>query len=307
MNGILNILKPPGMTSHDVVSQIRRITGIKRIGHTGTLDPAAAGVLVILIGKATRLSEYLVVDDKIYRGEITFGVTTDTQDSTGNIIERQNAVLERESIEKVFASFIGEQQQIPPMVSAVKYKGKRLYKLARQGKKINLPPRKVYIYTLRLLKYNSGCNNRLNTRVLFECHCSKGTYIRTLASDIGEHMGCGGHLSFLVRTKTGPFNLEESITIERLTKERDINSLLLPMSCVLSGLPVVFATLEQEKDVSVGKDILLNRSGEEKYTYFKEGITVRIESKKGRLLAIAEVGNVESSMYIRLKMNKVFI
>lgn len=211
MKGILSILKPPQMTSHDIVSVVRKKINMKKVGHTGTLDPMAVGVLPVCLGKATKIIEYLQTDTKIYRGELTLGSATDTQDKWGNIISQRDVKVKKEDIINVFKSFEGECLQIPPMYSALKHKGRKLYELAREGIEIEREPRKINIFYLNILRI-------VEDKVLFDVKCSKGTYIRTLCHDIGEALGCGGHMSFLERLENGVFNLQNSITVEELNE-----------------------------------------------------------------------------------------
>lgn len=235
LNGVLNVLKPPGMTSFDVVSAIRRILDIKsRAGHTGTLDPFAAGVLPVCTGKATKAVEYLTGSDKKYRAEITLGIVTDTYDSTGRIIAQNDAGCNIEDITKVLFSFKGELLQTPPMYSAVKVEGKRLYELARKGREIDRPPRRVIIYDIVLVDFRRG-------RLLFDVTCSKGTYIRSLCHEFGERLGCGAHLSFLVRTASGRFSINDSLTFEEIDKIFNggrIRDIIKPVDSVLDFPPV---------------------------------------------------------------------
>ncbi|SHM49748.1 tRNA pseudouridine55 synthase [Caldanaerovirga acetigignens] len=207
MNGVINCLKPPGMTSHDVVDFLRKQLGTKKVGHGGTLDPGAAGVLPIFVGKATKAVEFFEVSEKEYVAEMTLGVTTDTGDNMGKVLETKDCNTESASIIEVFNKFVGKIQQIPPMYSAVRHKGKKLYELARQGIVVERKPRTVEIYSIELIKYEKP-------RVLFRVSCSRGTYIRTLCEDIGRALGCGAHLSCLIRTKLGPFKISHAITLE---------------------------------------------------------------------------------------------
>lgn len=208
--GFLNVLKPPGMTSHDIVSAVRRMYHLKRVGHTGTLDPSAAGVLPVGLGLATRLIEYLDKDDKSYRAEITFGWATDTGDDTGEVICRQEfSMPSEEEILRVLTSFEGDIEQLPPMYSAIKINGKKLYELARAGKAIERTPRPVHIHKIMLIE-------RREDAIVIDVDCSKGTYIRTLCIDIGEKLGIPTVLSFLLRTKAGHFDLASAKTLEEL-------------------------------------------------------------------------------------------
>lgn len=213
-NGVLLIDKEPGMTSHDVVAIARKRLGIKKIGHCGTLDPMATGLLILVVGRATKIQDLLMSEDKEYEGTITLGVTTDTQDREGQVLqERPVQGIGEEDVKKAFDHFKGEFYQIPPMVSAIKKDGVPLYKLARQGKTVEREPRLVNVYTHRLLRIDLP---EIDFRVL----CSKGFYVRTYAHDIGEMLGCGAHLSNLRRTRSGRFDLSRSVTVSRL-KEKD--------------------------------------------------------------------------------------
>jgi len=213
MDGVLNLLKPPGMTSHDVVSVVRRALGVKKVGHTGTLDPGVAGVLPICVGRATRLAEFIAGEDKAYRAEITFGTVTSTQDSFGEVISQQEAGhLTRGDVAYALARFHGPIMQVPPMVSAVKVGGKRLYELAREGVEVERQARQVVIHRVQLLDFQPGPAPKAMVDVV----CSKGTYIRTLAHDLGQMLQVGAHMSYLVRTRSGPFSLADAATLEEL-------------------------------------------------------------------------------------------
>jgi len=234
MNGILVINKPPGMTSHDVVQALRKILGQKKIGHTGTLDPEATGVLILCLGEATKISQFLQGLPKEYLAQMTLGITTDTEDSQGKILRKIDCRVSKEEFAKVLEDFRGTIEQIPPMVSAVKLGGMPLYKLARRGEVIARKPRKVKIYQLELLKFEPGPNPKASLRVA----CSKGTYIRTLCADIGKKLGCGAHLSQLVRTRVGDFTLDEAHTlseIERLNKENKLGEIIIPPNQALQS------------------------------------------------------------------------
>ncbi len=248
MNGILNILKPPGVTSHGVVSLVRRMTGIKKVGHTGTLDPNAAGVLPICIGQATKISQFLLDSQKKYRAELYLGIETDTQDQYGEILKQQAEIPSREEIKKAIMSFVGEYDQIPPMYSALKRDGKKLYELAREGIEVQREPRRVQIHEISIIEINGN-------RVIFDVLCSKGTYIRTLCKDIGESLGCGGMMSFLLRTATGEFQLENTITLEALEATQDIEKLLYPVDYPLRHLPKISVNPGAERAVLNGNKI----------------------------------------------------
>ena len=218
MDKIVSVLKPTGMTSHDAVSIVRRITGIRKVGHTGTLDPDAAGVLPICIGRATKVSELILNKEKSYLCELTLGASTDTYDSSGEIIFKaeENFDYNEEKIRKAFDTQRGEIDQYPPKYSALKVNGKKMCDLVRKGREdeIVLKPRKVNIKKLEIISIDGN-------KVRFYTECSKGTYIRSICHDIGEILGCGGHMSFLLRTSSGKFNLENSITLDELEKYKD--------------------------------------------------------------------------------------
>lgn len=208
MDGILIIDKPQGLTSHDCVKKIRETFNIKKVGHAGTLDPMATGILILLLGKATRLFPDFSGFDKEYKATLTLGITTETGDIEGNIVKSQPYdYVKLERLLEVFDKFQGETEQIPPMVSALKYKGKKLYQLARKGIVIPRSPRKIFIHSLIMEKYNPP-------EIEFKVKCSKGTYIRKLGEDMGDLLGCGGCISRLRRIMAGPFGIEEAIKLE---------------------------------------------------------------------------------------------
>jgi len=215
MTGVLNIIKPPHMTSHDVVAIARRALGTKKIGHTGTLDPMAAGVLPICIGRATKIVELIQEDRKTYRCELTLGAVTDTQDLWGEILEESPVEnCTEENIKSVIETFVGEIDQIPPMFSALKVDGKKLYELAREGKTVERKSRRRTIYSIDLIRIDEN-------KIWLDVVCSKGTYIRTLCHDIGQKLGCGAYMSFLLRSATGIFTLDNGIDIEKLQSMKD--------------------------------------------------------------------------------------
>ncbi|KAB3531335.1 tRNA pseudouridine(55) synthase TruB [Alkaliphilus serpentinus] len=250
MNGILNMLKPPGMTSHDMVSVVRRKLGIKKVGHTGTLDPNAAGVLPICVGQATKISQFLLDSNKKYRAELTLGITTDTQDIYGDIIDERELNASEDQIIKVISTFQGELQQVPPMYSALKIGGKKLYEIAREGKEVERASRKITIHQLEILRINKN-------KIMMDVTCSKGTYIRTLCNDIGEALGCGGTMSFLLRTATGNFDINTAITIEDLMELEKDDIQLYPVDFPLVDLPKVLIDSFQKKAALNGNKIRL--------------------------------------------------
>lgn len=214
--GFLNIYKPVGMTSHDVVSVLRRVTKIKQIGHTGTLDPFAEGVLPICIGKATRLIEYLQ-DDKEYLATVQFGAATNTFDLDGEKVFTSNKKVSRDDIKEGLKSFEGEISQLPPIFSAIKVKGKKLYEYARKGEEVEIQPRKVVIENIELKNFDEELQQ---AQILLKC--SKGTYIRSIANDLGKSLGCGGYLIKLIRTQAGKFRVENSVQLDGIDVESNL-------------------------------------------------------------------------------------
>jgi len=238
MNGFLVIDKPQGVTSFDVVRTIRRTLKVRRVGHCGTLDPMATGVLPIAIGEATRLVEFVMDGEKIYHGTLKLGETTDTQDAEGTILAK-SAIdgVDRARIEGVVATLRGPIEQLPPMYSALKRDGVPLYALARKGIEVERAPRAIEIYRFEVSSVDLPF-------VTFEVTCSKGTYVRTLAHDIGVRLGCGAHLTALRRLKSGAFSEAEAITLEQLQDETQPALLLLPVSSALSALPALTLSAE---------------------------------------------------------------
>ncbi|MBS7299383.1 MAG: tRNA pseudouridine(55) synthase TruB [Eubacteriales bacterium] len=221
MNGILLVDKPLGKTSHDMVYFVRRLTGIKKVGHTGTLDPDATGVLPVCIGKATKVCDMLTSSDKRYIASLTLGKTTDTQDASGNVLtECEVDVSERQIIE-IVNEFIGEIEQIPPMFSAIKKDGKKLYELARQGITVEREARKIKIHSIDIVNVDIE-----NHTVEIDVHCSKGTYIRTLCEDIGKRLGCGAYMNSLRRTESGGFSISDCHTVEELSRFKEDSELI---------------------------------------------------------------------------------
>lgn len=211
IDGIFNIDKPIGITSHDVVARVRRLAGQKRVGHAGTLDPAASGVLPILLGQATRVAEYLSESGKAYRATIRFGIVTDTYDAEGEVVRESPVTLTRGDINAVLPEFLGDQLQRPPLYSALKRDGQRLYALARAGQTVEIEPRPIHIDAIEVVDWT------LPTLTI-DISCGKGTYIRSLAYDLGERLGPGAHLAALVRTRSGPFSLATSVTLDELAQ-----------------------------------------------------------------------------------------
>ena len=235
MDGIINVYKEKGFTSHDVVAKLRGILRMKKIGHTGTLDPAAEGVLPVCLGKGTRLCDMLTDKTKTYRAVLLLGQETDTQDTTGTVLAEYPVEVTEEAVREAIYSFLGDYMQIPPMYSALKVNGKKLYELARQGKEVERQPRPVQILDIQVGQVDLP-------RVTFSVTCSKGTYIRTLCYDIGRKLGCGGCMESLLRTRVDRFRLEDSLTLSQIEKLRDegrVEEYVVPVEGVFLGLPAL--------------------------------------------------------------------
>lgn len=290
MNGIINILKPAGMTSQQVVSRVRRVLGVKKAGHTGTLDPGVPGVLPICLGRATKVAQYLIEKDKSYRGELTFGISTDSQDLFGSTVRECDASsLSSEEISQAFQSFVGPIMQIPPMFSAVRVQGKRLYELARQGLEVERKAREAVIYNLDIISITQLGTPR--PKVLFDVKCSKGTYIRTLCADIGDKLGTGGVMSSLLRTKSGPFTLENGVTLEQLEQAVDLNTqgeLVTPIDSVLQHMPAIVVKDSALERTQNGNSLYLPGIFRLPDNDISSGKIVRLYSEDGQLLAIAK-------------------
>jgi tRNA pseudouridine55 synthase len=254
--GVLNIHKAGGWTSHDVVARLRRITGTRRIGHAGTLDPMATGVLVVCVGKATRVVEYLADGDKEYRATLRFGMVTDTWDAEGQVVDERDASgLTRGAVEDALAAFRGEIRQVPPMYSALKRDGQPLYRLARQGISVEREAREVTIHRLEMVGWRADAAVGAPEAVL-QVRCTKGTYIRSLAHDLGEALGVGAHLSGLVRTAVGAFALDEAVSLETLAEaEGAWMRYLVPLRRALAGMPGVVLDADTAQRVIYGQAV----------------------------------------------------
>ena len=249
-NGIISIYKEKGYTSHDVVAKARRILSEKKIGHTGTLDPQAEGVLPLCIGQATKVVQYITDADKCYEAEVILGAYTTTEDQTGEIVETFDVKVTREEIEQVVASFKGTYHQIPPMYSAIKLNGVRLYELARKGIVVERPKREVKIYDCKIISWLTDKQFKI------QVHCSKGTYIRTLCTDIGQKLGCGAYMGDLLRTKAGMFTLENSISLGDLeTDKENIAQYLYPLEEIFSQYPKVHIKSSASKRLCNGNKL----------------------------------------------------
>jgi tRNA pseudouridine55 synthase len=285
MNGILNVFKPKGISSYQAVKEVRDILNISKAGHTGTLDLSASGVLLICIGQATKIAEFLIGMKKHYQGEMILGISTDSQDSEGKIIQKREVKtdINKKRIKDIFQKYEGTISQTPPMFSAAHYKGKRLYHLARKGIEVKRNPKKVKIYQLDIMDFNQ----KVNPIVKFEVICSKGTYIRTLCNDIGDELGCGAHLSNLVRKKVGNFSIEDSLNLEELKKDKALGKrYLISIDSALEELDKITVKSEATKTVLNGGVISSEQIVE---------IPERLKTRKGKFVKIFDVkGNLLS-------------
>lgn len=301
MDGILNIYKERGFTSHDVVAKLRGICKMRRIGHTGTLDPDAEGVLPVCLGKATKLCELLTDKEKEYRAVMRLGVVTDTQDMSGSILEEHPVSVSEEEVIRMIGSFVGEYDQIPPMYSALKVNGKKLYELARAGQVVEREPRRIRILSI-------GIDGITLPTVTMTVACSKGTYIRTLCHDIGQRLGCGAAMESLLRTRSGRFSLEGSITLgqaQRLMDEGRLEEYLMPLdgmflACrrmnveesgeklLYNGNPLPLSVLSpEEKDVARETFLSGGEAKTERGDDFPDdGEAVRIYDRKGQFIGL---------------------
>ena len=249
INGIINIYKEKGYTSHDVVAKMRGILKQKKIGHTGTLDPQAEGVLPVCLGAGTKVCDLLTEHDKEYRAVLRLGVVTDTQDMTGQILLESTDLPDEEKVRTVIEGFVGAYDQIPPMYSALKVNGKRLYELAREGKTVERKARGVQIYEIRVEDMELLSEDKC-VRVVMTVQCSKGTYIRTLCHDIGEKLGCGGCMESLLRTKVGNFSIQNAITLaqlQELSLQGKVEEAVIPVDELFHDLPAYHTLPEADK------------------------------------------------------------
>ena len=277
VSGVLVVDKPVGLTSHDVVQIIRRGTGIRRAGHTGTLDPRASGVLVVLIGPAVRLSEYVSASDKRYQATIRLGSSTDTYDAEGTITGSSPVEdISEEQFDDILQTFTGEIEQVPPPYSAVKVKGRKAYEMAREGEEVDLQPRTIRVYSLEILEWAPP-------EVVVDVYCSSGTYVRSLANDLGNALGCGAHLVGLRRTKSGRFTLRDAVPLRRLQETFDAGTWyrhLIPAAEALADWPMVELDGDQVELVRHGHRV----AAEEGAQGWARGV-----SEQGDLVALMEV------------------
>lgn len=284
-NGILVIDKPAGWTSQDVAAKLRGVFHERRVGHGGTLDPMATGVLPIFIGRATRAAEFLENAQKEYIAGLRLGVVTDTQDTTGTILQQCDADIPRQTLQSALGAFCGQIEQLPPMYSAIKIGGQKLYTLARKGCEVARQPRAITIYELQLL---DGAAADYTLRV----HCSKGTYVRTLCHDIGAALGCGGCMSSLRRTRAGSFTLQQAVTIQQVldfAQSHDPQQLLLPVDALFAAHPALIVTMQQAARLKNGAPV--------KDRIFADG-TWRVYAEDGEFLLL---GRVEAGVLHTIK------
>lgn len=279
-NGVINIYKEKGFTSHDVVAKMRGVLQQKKIGHTGTLDPDAVGVLPVCLGNATRLADMLTDRDKEYEAVMRLGVKTDTQDLSGTVLEEKPVAVSEAEVETAIQSFAGGYEQVPPMYSALKVNGKKLYELAREGREVERRPRSVSLYRIEILSMQMP-------KVSIRIACSKGTYIRTLCHDIGEKLGCGAAMSSLKRTKSGCFTLDTAITLselERLRDAKNVEKVLIPVDAMFDELAQVHVPDIYIKAVQNGNLFSLHQIMERRM--FGPGEEVRVYDGTGRFYGI---------------------
>lgn len=272
MNGIVIVDKPQGWTSQDVTARLRRVFNTRRIGHGGTLDPMATGVLPVFVGRATRGVEFFEHAQKTYETILRLGLTTDTEDITGKVLTQQDARFTQEEIEAVLEQFRGQILQVPPMYSALKVDGQKLCDLARKGQEVERKPRPITIHQLTFLGF---CDDGIRLRV----HCSKGTYIRTLCKDIGEKLGCGGCMAALRRISAGEYAIEEAVPLETLLETENPEQYLRPVETMFRNYPAITLTENQEKRCRNGNGFSIR----------KEDGTYRVYSQNGEFLALSKV------------------
>ena len=277
MNGIINIYKPLGITSHGVVNKVRRILNMKKVGHTGTLDPDAEGVLPICVGKGTKIAGLLTDTDKAYRAVIKLGVVTDTQDASGKILIENDVNISNKEFENAVNQFIGKIMQTPPMYSALKVGGRKLCDLARQGIEVERKPREITINSIKISNFNG-------ITATLDVDCTKGTYIRTLCHDIGQHLACGAIMQSLTRTKSGRFLIDDSVTLEEFEKS-PLNYIISP-DVLFCDLPEYIANNEETKIIKNGGKIpVIIPDGQKYRVYSDNGEFLSISvSEKGKLV-----------------------
>ncbi len=300
LSGILNVYKPKGLTSHAVVSRVRKFYGVKRVGHAGTLDPMACGVLPVLVGSAASVQELVMEHDKTYKAGVLFGVTTDTGDVTGSVLDAKTPSFDDAALKETLARFTGEIDQVPPMYSALKVDGQKLYELARRGETVERKARKVTVYGIRLLTPFDG------KRCDIEVDCSKGTYIRTLAEDIGNALGCGACLDSLERTVCGVYRAADAVTVETLEKlyqngdTAALAGFLQSAEVLFEDYPVVRLAPFYEKLALNSAEIYLKRASIPE-RLFENSRFCRLYKENGGFYAVAELGEYPEGAAVKIK------
>jgi tRNA pseudouridine55 synthase len=283
ISGIFNIDKPAGYTSFQVVSLVRRLSGVRRVGHAGTLDPSATGVLVVCLGQATRLTEHVMEATKVYRAEVHLGITTDTLDATGKPLSQADpSNISRQQVEDALTAFVGEIDQVPPMFSALKHGGEPLYRYARAQRQVDRQARRVTVYRLQLLAFQPPL-------VTIEVECGKGTYIRALAHDLGQQLGCGAHLAALARLRVGPFTLDDACSLPELEaafQEGRWQSLLHAADAALPSWPAVTLSEAQQRAVRFGQCLAADSLEPSPAQALQNDQLCRAYSPQGQLVAI---------------------
>lgn len=294
MNGIINIYKEKGFTSHDVVAKLRGMLKQKKIGHTGTLDPDAEGVLPVCLGKATKVCDLLTDKDKTYRAKLLLGVETDTQDITGTVLAQKEVTVTEEQVREAIESFVGSYDQVPPMYSALKVNGKKLYELARAGIEVERKSRTVTILSIDILEINLPY-------VVMDVSCSKGTYIRTLCQDIGQKLGCGGCMSELLRTQVGDFRLEDSMKlsqVQQLVDNQQVEEVLIPVDALFERYKKIVVKKACDRMVYNGNAVRLHDCVNEKTPEMDK---VRIYDSEHRFIGVYQWKS-ERKMYVPVKI-----
>lgn len=282
VSGILTINKPLGLSSHGVVALVRKGSGIAKVGHAGTLDPLATGVLVVLLGQAVRVSEYVMDLPKVYRSTIALGQATTTYDAEGEVVSTSPVDVSREQIEHALDRFVGTIDQTPPPYSAAKVGGERAYRLARQGRPVALAPRPARVYRMELLRFRPPT-------IEIEVECGRGTYIRSIAHDLGIALGCGGHVSSLARTRVGPFDIESALDIASLRAslgDGTVLELLQPADMGLAHLPALTVQIEDEKDLRHGQAVEIEQTCLAPASAIVDGLQARAYAEDGSFIGV---------------------
>ncbi len=295
MDGIFNIYKQKGFTSHDVVAIVRKTIQQKKVGHTGTLDPDAEGVLPICVGKATKLADYIMEGKKGYRAVVTLGTSTTTEDASGEIIEKKEFIFDEQNITKAVQSFLGTYKQTPPMYSAIKINGKKLYELAREGKEIERKAREITIFDIKITKFMPP------EQFEIDVICSKGTYIRTLCADIGKKLNCGAHMHSLLRTSSSMFTLDTAITLDELkelAEKQQLQKVLLTLDSALQQYSSIIVSSKANKLLYNGNKIE-QRFFEKGNQEIKQGQKVLGYDNQNNLIGIYEISKEKDRLYMK--------